>query len=387
MAPVRVFARGSLRTVPGAAGMHAAAPMITISRNEEISLAAVLVDGFEHRPGGHCSSTALRDLLSFYGHQFTEEMVFGLGAGLAFVYYRNPLMEPPVYIGGRVSNLEEQLRRSLGFEMEVVKGLDDVSAWLEAKEMLDAGTPVMVHADVYHLDYLNARRHFSGHRVVLVGYDEERGVAFVADNDRDSVQECSLQSLRRARAAAFLPQPAENLLYRFSVPRELTALEEAIPRAIDVVVGNSMRLAEERSRYSRGNGTVVKGIEGLGEFATVMDSWPGSMAEEMLSLQCKSIYVMAEKGGTGYGGNFRRLYGRFLKESAGVLEIPALGELGDEFVRIGDAWTRLSLTFREHSRDGREAVRLAGPLAREILRLEREAYLRLDAEVSSMKAV
>jgi hypothetical protein len=320
----------------------------------------------------------MRDLLKLYGHDFTEDMILGLGSGVAFVYYSNSRMEPPVYIGGRVSNLEEHLCAHLGVGMEVVKGLDDERAWLAVKELLDGGTPVMVHADVYHLDYLRARSHFSGHRIVLVGYDEEKGVAFVADNDRDEVQECSLESLALARSAAFLPQPAENTFYLFDVPQELTPLTEAIPRAIDATVRLNMHLAPGRARYSRDRDTVVKGVEGLEEFASAMSGWPGWMDDEMLSLLCKSIYVRAEKGGTGYGGNFRRIYGRFLKESAGVLGAPVLERLGNEFVAIGDIWTDLALTFKELSGDGREAIRLAQPMAREILERESRAYLELE---------
>src|SRR5450756_2579184 len=168
----------------------------------EMCIRDSFIGEYPHGPGGHCSSTALRDLLKFYGHDFTENMVFGLGAGIGFIYFSHPDMKPPVYIGGRTHNMEEQLCSQLGIGLEVVSGLGPEEGWLAVKRMLDDGIPAMVHADVYYLDYLRAKTHFSAHRIMLVGYDEEKGVAFVADNDRDEIQECSLENLATARSSA-----------------------------------------------------------------------------------------------------------------------------------------------------------------------------------------
>jgi len=342
-------------------------------------LGRVFIDEFNHRPGGHCSSTALRDLLDFYGHDLTEEMVFGLGSGIGFTYYHHPDMKPPVYIGGRVFNLEKHLCEHLGIGIDIVSGLGDRESWLAVKEMLDEGIPTMVHADVYHLDYLRAKRHFSGHRIVLVGYDEEKGVAFVADNDRDSIQGCSLDNLARARSAAFLPQPADNTFYRFSVPRQLNPLSRAIPPAIARVIRFNLHLPPERATFTYNGAEVVRGVKGLERFAQVMPGWPKEMDEDTLSLLCKSIYVSAEKGGTGYGGNFRRLYGRFLCESAVVLSSPGLDLTADEFISIGDIWTDLSLTFKELSGNGRQAVLEAEPMAKKISDRELAAFTALES--------
>jgi hypothetical protein len=244
----------------------------------------------------------------------------------------------------------------------------------------------MVHADVYHLDYLRARRHFGGHRIVLVGYDEEKGVAFVADNDRDTVQECSLENLEKARSSAWLPQPADNAFYRFEVPATLAPLEEAIPGAIAKTVGYNLHLTPDRARFTRDGASVVRGVVGLGELADAMPSWSASIDKDKLSLLCKSIYVSVEKGGTGYGGNFRRIYGRFLKESSEVLDLPAFDRIGDEFVAIGDIWTDLALTFKEHSADGEKAIRIAQPMARDIFEREKRAYEELEKSLDDLTA-
>ena len=341
-------------------------------------MARVFIEEYPHGPGGHCSSTALRDLLGFHGHNFTEDMVFGLGVGVGFIYYSHPEMKPPVYIVGRTHNMEEQLCSQLGIGLEVVSGLTPEEGWLAVKRMLDEGVPTMVHADVYYLDYLRAKTHFSAHRIMLVGYDEEKGVAFVADNDRDEIQECSLENLSTARSSAYLPQPAENAYYLFQVPDRLAPLEEAIPTALDKAVRFNLRLDPDQVTFDFDGARIVRGVKGLEDFASEMDRWPEKMDEKTLSLLCKTIYVTAEKGGTGYGGNFRRMYGRFLKEAAPLMGEPRLTDVGEDFIAVGDLWTRLSLTFKDLSENGAEAVREANPIAREIYSREVEAFTSLE---------
>lgn len=340
-------------------------------------MASVLIEEFPHRPGGHCSSTAMRDILKFYGLDLTEDMVFGLGSGIGFIYFRHSEMLPPVYAGGRIYNLEEHLCQHLAIDMEVVAGLDDEAAWLEVKRMMDTGTPVMVHADVYYLDYLRAKRHFSGHRIVLVGYDEEKGVAFVADNDREDIQECSLENLRKARSASFLPQPADNTFYRFRLDGP-APLAEAIGPAINKSVAYNLRLEDEKAHFRYNGAEVASGIPGLERFTFEMPGWPDHMEPEVLTLLCKTLYVSLEKGGTGYGGNFRRIYGRFLEQSAKVLSDERLGDAGAEFTAIGDLWSDLSLTFKDYSAEGSTAVERALPVAREIVNREKRAFGRLE---------
>jgi len=336
------------------------------------------VGQYKHSPGGHCSSTAMRDLLSFYGHAFTEEMIFGLGCGIDFIYLRDSSMNPPVYIGGRVYDLEGNLARSLGFKIEAVSGLGSEESFKEIKKMLDQGIPVMVLADVYYLDYLRAKVHFSAHRIVIVGYDDKRKVAYVADNDRDSIQECSYESLNKARSSSFVPQPADNTFYQIFVPEKIESLDRAIPSALLWTAKNNLEKDPRQTVFNFGNALVSKGLIGLKKFATEMPHWKNEFNAETLTLICKSIYVSAEKGGTGYGGNFRRIYGRFLKESAHVLNNPSLGELGEEFIEIGNLWTHMCLTLKEKSANGAEAIESCESIASEIYQREREAFSMLE---------
>jgi hypothetical protein len=338
----------------------------------------VLID-FPHAPGGHCGSTAMRDILRFNGFEYTEDMVFGLGSGIDFMYINNPEMDPPVFIGGRAPELEIFLCERLGLGMELVTGLGSEESWLAVKEMMDGGVPAMVHADVYYLDYLRARRHFAAHRIVLVGYDDDRGVAYVADNDRDDIQECALDSLAEARASRALPRPADNAFYRFDFPGPPTPLGEAIPVAIAEAVRHNTGLEGSAASFEFGTAKIGLGTIGLERFASDIAGFTGSMSPEQLSMVCKNIYVSAEKGGTGYGGNFRRMYGRFLEQASRIDGFETLAGPAGEFGAVGDMWTELSLVFKDNSGDWAAAAEAASGVALEICRRERRAFESLDA--------
>ncbi|PKQ27923.1 MAG: hypothetical protein CVT63_05410 [Candidatus Anoxymicrobium japonicum] len=341
-------------------------------------MTGAFLEKFPHKPGGHCGSASMRDLLEFYGHEYSEEMVFGLGSGIDFVYFGNLAIAPPVCVSGRTRDMEENACGRLGVKIEFIHGVDAPTGWLDVKRMLDAGTPVMVLADVYHLDYLRAKRHFSAHRIVLVGYDEESGVAFVADNDREDIQECSLENLAKARSSSYPPQPADNAYYRMEAPERLQDLEHAIPGAIAEAVRHNAGSSPCKTSFAYESFRAHRGVAGLKQFAADMLSWPGSMPDETLETLCKSIYVSVEKGGTGYGGNFRRMYGRFLKEASLTHGGKRIEKIGDEFVAIGDVWSEMARAFKNHASDGAKAVDAAHPMALEIAEAESRVFEALD---------
>ncbi|MBN1289094.1 MAG: BtrH N-terminal domain-containing protein [Actinobacteria bacterium] len=344
-------------------------------------MAGVMVDGFVHRPGGHCGSSAMRDVLRFYGHDLSEEMVFGLGSGIGFLYYEDLSRVPPVYIGGRIMHMENVLCENLGIELEVVSGLAPAEAWAAVREMIDENLPVVVHVDVYDLDYLGAKRHFSQHRIVIAGYDEEKGVAYVSDNDREELQELPLESLSRARSSVSMPQPADNAFYRLKVPGRLPPLETVIPKAVKIVIENNLGMQAENATFKHKGATVSLGLAGLEKFSSSLTNLLPDCDEKTIAVQCKNIYVTVEKGGTGYGGHFRRLYGRFLVESSKILGSRDLEEIGKQFISIGDDWTVFALICKENSGNGPSVLRELQPLANELHRREREAFTKLEAAI------
>src|SRR5215207_683720 len=142
-------------------------------------MTAAMVAGYRHRPGNHCGSTALRNLLGFAGVRISEEMALGLGAGVCFYYVALDGQSPSRFTNGRVGRLEEQFCELTGLPLvlETFGGPED--SWQAARAAVDAGRPALLLTDLYYLDHYGSSAHFPGHAVVLAGYDEE--VAYLSD--------------------------------------------------------------------------------------------------------------------------------------------------------------------------------------------------------------
>jgi hypothetical protein len=251
-------------------------------------------------PGNHCGSTALRNLLRFHGAELTEEMAFGLGAGACFYYVKIDGRSPSRFTNGRVGRLEEQFLELTGAPLRLDTFEDDDAAWEAARESVDRGRPAILITDLYYLDHYGKSAHFPGHAVVLAGYDDE--VAYLSDTGFEDLQTTSLESLRRARHGDEAIFPLEGHMFTLRDGEHPGSLEEAAPRAIE---SNARRMLEPPlGEY--------EGLPALRRFAAEVGSWPAEAEDWQWC--ARFGYQVIERRGTG-GGNFRRMYSRFLAEA------------------------------------------------------------------------
>jgi hypothetical protein len=257
-----------------------------------------VIESYPHRRAGHCGSGAFRDLLEFHGLSYLEEplsegFAFGLSGGLGFHYFELPELEPPIYLVGRTADLERGLCAHLGIELDLRRTDDATEGWRWLREELARGRPTMVWADIKHLDYLNVRMHNTMHDVVVVGYDEAEGVAHIADNDRDEIQRCSLESLARARNSDAFPGPNRHATWVMDFPPSLPPPREAIGAALGSAVAN-MRGSGEPI----GGPNAASGLDGVAAFATSVPRWPELFGEK-LAAALSGLRIFIVKAGTG----------------------------------------------------------------------------------------
>ena len=81
------------------------------------------------------------------------------------------------------------------------------AAWAWLRATLAAGQPALVLADVGELPYLQARTHFTGHRLLVIGLDEAGGTVFVLDNDCEGVQAVPRAAFEASWSSAAFPEP------------------------------------------------------------------------------------------------------------------------------------------------------------------------------------
>jgi hypothetical protein len=287
-----------------------------------------MVPRYRHVPGNHCGSTALRNVLGFHGVEISEEMAFGLGAGACFYYLVLDEHSPTRFTNGRAARLEENFLELTEAPLRLRTESDPDAAWEIARESVDAGRPVLLLTDLYYLDHYGRSAHFPGHAVVLAGYDEE--LAWLSDTAFEDLQTTSLESLKQARHRQQPVFPLEGHAIDLPEGAELSRddLLAHAPKAIERAAGQM--LTPPLGEY--------EGLPALRRFAADVGEWPD--AAEDWQWCARFLYQVVERRGTG-GGNFRRMYSRFLEE-AGYEEAALAREASDD-------WTRLALAARTAS--------------------------------------
>jgi hypothetical protein len=299
----------------------------------------VMIEGYENRTGEHCGSTAMRNLLHHYCHlDLSESLIFGLGAGVDLLLIEGHDFDPAVLVFGRSTSMEVDVADALGVEYVEQIELDDDRAWETARREVLERRPTMLSGDVFYLDYLKHKAHFPAHRFVLVGFDDEKQLVYLADRFDPEPQACSLEELRESR------NPRDffstyNLWGRFEDTAIRHSLEEACARAIDKAARRMLgRAGAEGIPLPDPAMRVSQGLAGLDAFAKQLEDWPHREDCEGLASYTSQCL---EKWGNG-GGNFRNLYAAFLREARELAPALIDAEAPVLASRASEQWTILS---------------------------------------------
>ncbi|MFD6325244.1 BtrH N-terminal domain-containing protein [Streptomyces sp. NPDC058442] len=324
----------------------------------------VMVKGVEARGMQHCETTALGVLLRHEGIDLSEPMLFGLGSGLSFVYWDSKAMGFP-FLGGRVKPFEltRNLAATLGLELLVEETTSPRKAWRNVAAPIDAGRPVGLQLDSYHLDYFSTEVHFGGHVVAMYGYDEQD--AYLVDTDQQGgAVSTGLDGLARARAARG-PMTARHRSFTLTAPggppsprgRVIPAIKSCADAFLNPPIANL-------------------GHRGIEKAAGQVPKWlrRGDDPREDLSRTA----VLMERAGTG-GALFRTLYRDFLAECAQLIGSGHLRTGHALYAEAAALWTQVAalVAAAGESGDARNLVQ-AGSVLHDLSRIEREAMQALS---------
>jgi len=299
------------------------------------------LEGFKSLMTHHCVTGSMRHVYVYNDHDISEDMLLGLGAGVGFIYWHMKGM-PPMF-GGRANvgrpgeeGLEITAGRRTGVYVERFHTSSAKKAEKALVEMLEAGEPVMIVVDMGFLPYFDLPEdfHFGGHVVAVGGYDAETGQVLVADRD-EAPHPLSLEDLARARGSKFKPFPPRNTWFTFDFSSKRQPQPEEIRQAIHEVCTTMLE------------GPISNlGVRGIRKAAKRALKWTDTMDKDELRWTCFNIFIFIDaEGGTG-GGIFRYMYGRFLKEAAGVTGDGRLAEVGEDMRAIGDLWQEVAEIFK-----------------------------------------
>jgi hypothetical protein len=333
---------------------------------------------------GHCGSGAFRDLLEFHGlswfdEPMSEAMAFGLGGGLGCFFYELPEMDPPLYLVGRGGGLEKGVCEHLGIDLDLRRTDDPDEAWQWLRDELDGGHPTMVNADIAELDYLRVKLSNTMHDIVVTGYDEDEGVVLIADNDREEIQRCAIESLRRARGSQGFPGPSHHATWVMRFPDTLPDARVAIERAVRSSVSNMTESAEGLAGLDPGCG-----LDHVAALAASYPDWPERYGDR-LGRALGGLWVFIVKAGTG-GAMFRSLQAGFLRESAQLLDDAPLARAAEVYEELAAEWVALAGAAGGGREDAPPAHAAGIPHVEAIARLERDGAEAMAAAVGAAQA-
>lgn len=321
------------------------------------------IEKFVHKQGKHCGSTAIRNILNYYGISLSEEMCFGLGAGIGFAYYILPEINPPVYIAGRSNDLEIFLCKNLNIDAELKSNSNFEYVWNILKNKIDSQTPVIIWVDTYYLPYFKSPYHFSVHRVILTGYEKE--YVYISDNEREEIQKVPFDAFKKARTEGTFPFPTENRYYEIKIEGKIKSLKDALR---DCFLKTS-----EIMLFSPDENT---GIRGINKMAEDILRWEETLKENWKEA-AKTVYLISEKFGTG-GSNFRNIYSRFLNEAGEFLKNKKIEKQAENMQEVALLWEEAMSYLKEAGKqENFSEIYKASKKLKEIAKIETEVYTQL----------
>jgi Domain of unknown function (DUF4872)/Butirosin biosynthesis protein H, N-terminal len=292
----------------------------------------MLIPDLQPFDGDHCETTATGTLLHQLDIHLSEPMLFGLGEGLGYIFWKLKVMDLP-FIGGRVKPdaLTASLARNLNLLLTVKETSSPTKAWNEVKSLLDNGKAVGLKLDCFHLEYFKRPFHFAGHYVALCGYDEQ--FAYMVDTrQQNGLNKTSLESLSKARSEKG-SMSSKNLYYTLDSTEIPFDLKHAIPQAIR---NNAIEFLNPPISNI--------GYRGIERTAKEVIKWYENSRN--VEKNFKMMAMLMERAGTG-GALFRNLYRDFLKESSQLLESEIIGASYNDFVEIAALWSEVSRLFEQ----------------------------------------
>ena len=142
---------------------------------------------------------------------------------------------------------------------------------------------------------------------------------------------CAPADLSRARFAKGVLAPKGLLYHPEGKPSE-PDWAKVLPKAI-----------KKTTRILLDSPIPIIGVRGIRRLANAIERLDAQGKPAAAKMFIGQVVRMQEEIGTG-GGGFRFIYAAFLQEAADLLARPALNELSEALVDIGDEWREFALS-------------------------------------------
>jgi hypothetical protein len=291
-----------------------------------------IVSDFDLFGGVHCETSAVRKIYIYNDLPISEELLFGLGGGIGFIYWHTKQMPAPM-VGGRGGGryfIEDAARRtSASITIRRTTSSKKGHAWL--LEKLKAQQPAAIYADMAYLPYTGVPEdaHFGQHAFVVYGIDEATDTIFISDRGQHCVT-VTVDDLKRARASKFPPWQPQHALFDFEFPAKLEITRDKTIEALTATV-NGMLDAPIRNI----------GLKGIQKWAELIVKWPDLFPVGKLWHALYQGFIYIETGGTG-GSAFRPMFTRYLREISEHFLLSGLDAAIAKYEEAANIWSEIA---------------------------------------------
>lgn len=319
----------------------------------------MIIDYPNHRRR-NCETGVLANMLEWYGMNLSEEMIFGIGSGLYFMYSPILAVDGTCYPMMRLQPVEMVKRVADRLNLDIrVKSFGEnkkkAKAFLDG--IVDRNIPVGVVLNVKGLSYFNVSgivSDFNGHVVAVIGNDDTDYVIAETDN-RLASDECFRVGKDMITDLRFSPGigASHGKIFWMEPPVGSPSIDARLKEA--TVLG----LEESCNKFLR---VILPhyGVKGLHYFAKDLRTWGERFDSREIAFKLMWYYRLIERAGTG-GSGYRYIYRDFLKEASQLFESEVLDDCANTMNLSAEHWRLFNVEGRRYikNKDAEILKRLA----------------------------
>lgn len=336
-----------------------------------------MIINFPHSRRTHCETGTIRNLLNFYGYDLSENLIFGIGAGIHFLHF--PFVRMDGFESSFFRIVPGGIFRSFMRRMNIkhyykVFRCKEKSA-KKMDELLFQGIPVGTVTSLPYLPYIaqdvfyrerlrSVRFQFGGHNLIVIGKEDD--IYYVSDSNnalQNELNVVSAQDLMNARYPKGSMLQKGSVYYIKSFPNELD-IKKGIVLGIKKTCYNMLEIP---FRFF--------GIKGMHLWAKRMRNWETIYGKRKARNAFWWIVLQTEKGNTG-GGAYRHMYADFLKEAGEILNDDTLLPISEKMRNVANSWQLFALEAVRYYREAtnRKTIDEIAGMIDEIAEQEKVVY-------------
>ena len=332
----------------------------------------LMIENYPHERALHCETGSARNLFKFYGQEFSESMIFGIGSGIDFIHFPIPLLnhlECPLF-RSLTTKVFKNFSKRMKIKYKMLTFRDEDKAMKKLDSLLEAGIPVGLVVEVLFLPYfreISGDWHFNGHQIVVVGKDGDDYI--ISDTEwylpSKSYNRISSADLKKARFPKDLFALRGAMFYIESFSDNID-MKKAIIKGIKKTCHRMICIPFP-----------FVGYRGIYHLSKRMRKYIAKYGKEQAIESIKWQYTISEVAGTG-GSGYRFIYASFLKEASEYLKDEELSELAKEMRLIGDSWQQYAVEATRYIKsEGANDINLLADIIKSIAPQEEQIFRKL----------